>query len=128
LRLAFLNVPVAPLFAFGNLSDEEVRMLFPRKTAESSRREGTGEHVEPSDVDLHAQPFLMYFPVDGAARYLRGSGEKWRLDGQGNLCVQRKGKKGGCAPSPKRRAFTVSRQNGRTQTGVARDLRYIHPG
>ena len=101
LLLSLLAVPAATLSAFGNLSADEVRTLFSGQTVEGEFRGGTEKYLEPGGVDVFAEPFVMYFSGEGAVRSLRGGKKRkgtWRVDGKGNLCVQWKGKKEGCAP------------------------------
>lgn len=100
-----ITVFSSPLFAFGNLSAEEVRALFSGQTVEGEFREGTQKYVDPRGVSTFYEPFVMYFSTDGTVRSIRGGTAKktgeWRVDEQGNHCVQWAGKKEGCAPITK---------------------------
>ena len=94
-------VVVAPLLAFGNLSAKEVRTLFSGQTVEGEFREGGMKYVEPNMVSTFSEPFVMYFSTDGAVRGIRNGKKKagkWRVDGEGNHCVQWDGNREGCAP------------------------------
>ena len=99
-----LAVFSGPLFAFGNLSAEEVRALFSGQTVEGEFREGSKKHIDPSGINTFYEPFVMYFSADGAVRSIRGDAKKagkWRVDEKGNHCVKWTGKKEGCAPITK---------------------------
>jgi hypothetical protein len=94
----------SPLFAFGNLSAEEVRALFSGQTVNGEFREGSRKHVDPNSVNTFYEPFVTYFSADGSVRSIRGGKKKtgkWRVDAKGNHCVQWTGKKEGCAPITK---------------------------
>ena len=99
-----LTVFSSSLFAFGNLSAEEVRALFSGQTVEGEFREGSKKHIDPSGINTFYEPFVMYFSADGAVRSIRGDVKKagkWRVDEKGNHCVKWTGKKEGCAPITK---------------------------
>ena len=99
-----LTVFSSSLFAFGNLSAAEVRLLFSGQTVDGEFREGSKKHIDPSGVNTFYEPFVMYFSADGTVRSLRGGIKKtgkWRVDEKGNHCVQWAGKKEGCAPITK---------------------------
>ena len=92
------------LFAFGNLSADEVRALFSGKTLEGEFREDSKKHVDPSGVNTFYEPFVMYFSADGTVHSIRGGikkAGKWRVDEKGSHCVKWTGKKEGCAPITK---------------------------
>lgn len=89
-----------PLLAFGKLSAEEVHALFSGQTVEGEFREGNRKHIDPIGVNTFYDPFFMYFSPDGTVRGVRGGVKKngkWRVDENGNHCVQWEGKKEGCA-------------------------------
>ena len=99
-----LTVFSGSLFAFGNLSADEVRALFSGKTVEGEFREGSKKNIDPSGVNTFYEPFVMYFSAGGTVRSIRGGikkAGKWRVDEKANHCVKWAGKKEGCAPITK---------------------------
>jgi hypothetical protein len=90
------------LFAFGNMSAEEVRTLFTGNTAEGNRREGARLGSGPSNaLENYAEVFVIFFSKKGIAKYKVGDERKkgkWYVTDSGKLCLKWKGVKEDCAP------------------------------
>ena len=90
------------LFAFGNMSAEEVRTLFAGNTAEGNRREGARIGTGPSNaLENYAEGFVIFFAKNGVAKYMVGDERKkgkWYVTDSGRLCLKWKREKKDCAP------------------------------
>ena len=90
------------LFAFGNMSAEEVRTLFTGNSAEGDRREGARLGSGPSNaLENYAEGFVIFFTKKGIMKYKAGDKRnkgKWRVTESGELCLKWKGEKEDCAP------------------------------
>jgi hypothetical protein len=90
------------LYAFGNLSADEVRQLFTGNTVEGERREygapGTGFAHK---LNNFAEKTVSQFAQDGTINEQIGGQHKtgkWRVDDHGELCVELEGRDEHCAP------------------------------
>lgn len=96
-----LCMPGSSLFAFGNLSADEVRTLITGNTATGERRQGVkGGQGEPGLVNTYAEKFTMFFAENGTVKRKIGEKHKkgkWRVTESGELCFQWKDKKEKCA-------------------------------
>ena len=90
------------LFAFGNLSADEVRTLITGNTATGERRQGVkAGQGEPGIVNTYAEEFAMFFAENGTVKRKIGEQHKkgkWRVTESGELCLEWKDKKEKCAP------------------------------
>jgi hypothetical protein len=100
--LFFLWLSGSLLFAFGNLSADEVRILLTGNTAEGERREGVkGGQGTPGIVNMYAEKFTIFFAENGTVKRRVGEQHKtgkWRVTDNGELCLRWKNKKEKCAP------------------------------
>ena len=100
--ILMLCISSSYLYASDHLSADEVRKLFTGNTVESERREyGTPGTYTAQILNTFAEKTISQFAQDGT---LNGQGGdqhktgKWRVDDNGDLCVQLEGREENCAP------------------------------
>ena len=90
------------LFAFGNMSTEELRTLFTVNTAWDNHKEGARPGSGPTNaLENHAEVFVIFFSKKGIAKYKVGDEQKKKkshVTDSGNLCLEWKDEKEDCAP------------------------------
>jgi hypothetical protein len=100
--LLFICVPGSDLFAFGNMSADEVRTLFTAKTAEGEQRDGIAPGHGPENMtENFPEKFVIFFAANGTVKHKIGDKGKtgtWHVTDSGKLCLKWKGKKKRCAP------------------------------
>ena len=85
-----------PLYAFDNLSGEDIKSLFSGYTVEGNYLEGAKQGV----TNYYSEPFINYFVDNGKVYSVQGKTKKsgvWRATEEG-LCINWNDTKEKCAP------------------------------
>jgi len=100
--LLFLCLSGSHLFAFGNMSADEVRKLFTATTAEGEQRDGVAPGLGPKNMtENYPENFVIFFDENGTATHKIGDKRKtgkWRVTDNGKLCIKWEDMKKKCAP------------------------------
>ena len=91
-----------PLYASDHLSADEVRKLFSGNTVQCERREYGAAHTYAAHtLNAFAEKSINRYAQDGTLDEQLGDRHrtgKWRVDDNGDLCVQLAGREERCAP------------------------------